>query len=188
MSIIWKPPSCMAETIAYVFAFCTNVATSLPPPSMENSVRLRPSASAIDAVRVGLAGSVTSMICTPSSSLPSPSGGSSDETTAYVLLPTDTALTADAPERRSNVPPSTAADATVGEKGFVTLIIVTPFDFGAATTAYVLPPTENVSTERAPSSASNRLPSASTPWSSSGASPTPTASSLPSIIFAIGYE
>ena len=45
----------------------------------------------------------------------------------------------------------------------------------------------NVSTERAPSSASNMFPFASMPGRTSGSSPTPTASSLSPNFFAIGY-
>ena len=115
MSMIWNPLSSIAETIAYVFPPCTNVVTSSPPPSIENALRLEPSTSAIDATRTGLAGSVTSIICTPSSSRPLSSGGASDATIAYVLPFTDAMPTADAPASRSKSGPSTADEATVGE-------------------------------------------------------------------------
>ena len=138
-----------------------------------------PGASLIDVTAVGAAGSASPITCTPPS----------DATTAYAAPPIDAVATPLAPSSMSNAPwPSSAIDATDGEPGSVTLITCTPLDSGAATTAYVPPPTAITSTELAPPSASNVLLAGSMPPSGNGCLSSPTESILPSISLASGYE
>ena len=186
MSITWKPLSSTADTIAYVLPPRSNMWTPIAPSSIENLLRLAPGSSAIEDAARGAAGSVTSIICTPSSSRAA--------TTAYVLPPMLAIPTPAAPSSSSNVPdapsasPSRTAATARGEVGSVRLIICTPSSSRAATTAYVLPPDSNVSTAAAPSSTSNLLPSASIPMSLNGSPSRPTDSILPLTSLATGYS
>ena len=186
MSITWNPLSASADTIAYVRPPCPNMWTPIAPPSIENLLRLAPSSSTIEDRARGSAGSVTLIICTPSSSRAA--------TTAYVPPSMLAIPTPAAPSSSSNVPdaasvpPSRAAATARGDVGSVRLIICTPSSSRAATTAYVPPPSpvSNVSTAAAPSSASNLLPSASSPTISNGSPSRPTDSILPPTSFATG--
>ena len=133
MSITWNPSSSHDDTSAYVPESWTNISTPAAPPSIENFFLLLPGSSATDDTARGLAGSVTSIICTPSS----PDAA----TTAYARPPTCAVATPSAPSSLSNVPPwpserpSRASAATRGRVGSVTLIICTALASLAATTA-----------------------------------------------------
>ena len=133
MSITWNPSSSHDDTSAYVLEFWTNISTLDAPPSIENLFLLLPGSSATDDTARGLAGSVTLIICTPSSS--------DAATTAYALPPTCAIATPSAPASLSNVRPwpserpSLASATTRGRVGSVTLITCTALASLAATTA-----------------------------------------------------
>ena len=133
MSITWNPSSSQEDTSAYVRPPCSKTSTPVAPPSIENFLRLLPGSSDTDAVARGLAGSVTSMICTPLSCCAA--------TTAYERPPTCAIATPVAPSSSSNVPaapsapPSLASATTRGRVGSVTLTICTASASLAATTA-----------------------------------------------------
>ena len=91
----------------------------------------------------GRSGSVTSMICTPSSY--------QEAAAAYARPPAPYTATSRAPSRAPNPPePSDTADMGAGRSGSVTSMICTSSSYGAATTAYARPPASYASTSYAP--------------------------------------
>ena len=122
------------------------MAISVAPSSLSKP----PAPSVIEAVTVGVAGSVILIIWTPSSRL--------DATRAYVAEPIWIVVTPRAPSSVLKPPaPSVTEDVAVGFVGSVILIICTPSSLLDATRAYVAEPILTVVTLVAPSSSSNVL-------------------------------
>ena len=144
MSMTCTPLSPAAATMPYVLPFMLNTSTSSGPARAVNP----PASSNTTDTGTGFVGSVTSMICTPSS-YPA-------ATAAYVLSSMLNTSASSGLARAVNPPvPSNTADAGAGCAGSVTSMICTPSSDQATTTAYVLSSMLNTSTSRAPSKALN---------------------------------
>ena len=105
ISIIWMPSSVNDATRAYVPAPIATVAISDALSSSSNPF----TPSVTDAVAIGRAGSVISIIWMPSSAY--------DATRTYILVPTVTVAVPHAPSSSSNPPSPSAADATADRPG-----------------------------------------------------------------------
>ena len=139
MSIICTPSSEKAATTAYVLPDISVMAT---PCASSSSVK--PSVSSvIAATGTGAAGSVMSIICTPSSN--------TVVTTAYVLPDISVMATPCAPPSWVKPSVSSVIAATgTGAAGSVMSIICTPLSLSVVTTAYVLPDISAMATSAAP--------------------------------------
>ena len=137
ISIIWTPSSMVAATATYVVPPDSNVAMPRAPLS------LRLALSPMLPAATGLAGSVMSIIWTPSSMYPA--------TAAYVVPPDSNMAMLLAPlSSRSEASPM--LPAATGLAGSVMLIIWTPSSEYPATAAYVVPPDSKVIILWAPAS------------------------------------
>ena len=144
MSIIWTPSSARAATSAYVLEPIVAMAMPSAPSSSSNP----PAPSVTEEVGAGRAGSVMSIIWTPSSNPLA--------TSAYVLEPIVAMAMPSAPSSSSNPPaPSVTEEVGAGRAGSVMSIIWTPSSSYAVTSAYVLEPIVAMAMPSAPSSSSN---------------------------------